>query len=296
MPDPVTALVVGGTSLAGSAISAKASKKAGEIQAGAAESGIEETRAAREELRRLLQPYADVGQPALRAQLDLLGLGPSETDWGAYARSNPAIMQAFEAQSNQPAISFGGFRGFGQYGEPIYDEAYGTQFQMQPKSLEEFAQDYYYSQGMAGGDDIRNFTVTPQQRQQQAIGAIEQSPMFRSMVEQGENAILQNASATGGLRGGNTQAALAQFRPEILNRLITQQYERLGGMTALGQQSAAGVGTSGMTSASSIAELLGQAGAAQAGAKLGAAQAWNNTLMLPAQFAGIQYGRTGKGF
>ena len=51
------------------------------------------------------------------------------------------------------------------------------------------------------------------------------------MVRQGEEAILQGASATGGLRGGNVQAALAQFRPAMLNRFVQQQYERLGGLT-----------------------------------------------------------------
>ena len=57
-----------------------------------------------------------------------------------------------------------------------------------------------------------------QDLQQQLVGNIESSPLFASLQQQGENAILQNASATGGLRGGNTQAALAQFRPQMLNQ------------------------------------------------------------------------------
>ena len=55
------------------------------------------------------------------------------------------------------------------------------------------------------------------------------------MVQQGQDAILQNASAIGGLRGGNTQAALAQFRPALLSQLIAEQYNRLGGLSSLGQ-------------------------------------------------------------
>jgi hypothetical protein len=43
--------------------------------------------------------------------------------------------------------------------------------------------------------------------QQQAYAGIEQGPMFQSLVEQGEAGILANASATGGLRGGNIQAS-----------------------------------------------------------------------------------------
>lgn len=118
----------------------------------------------------------------------------------------------------------------------------------------------------------------------------EQNPLFQSLARQQEEAILQNASATGGLRGGNVQGALAQFRPALLNQFLTQQYERLGGLTTLGQQSAAGVGASGMQAASNIGELLGQAGAAKAGAALGAGQAWGNLASLPLQFAGMAYG------
>jgi len=104
--------------------------------------------------------------------------------------------------------------------------------------------------------------------QQAAIGALEQSPFFQSAVRQGEEALLQQASATGGLRGGNIQAALAQFRPAMLQEQIAQQYQNLAGLTSLGQQSAAGQGSSGMQTAGSIGELLAQKGAALAGGQL----------------------------
>jgi hypothetical protein len=104
--------------------------------------------------------------------------------------------------------------------------------------------------------------------QQQAIGGFEQSPIFQAMTRQGEEAILQQASATGGLRGGNVQAALSQFRPQVLNALIEQQYNRLGGISTLGQASAAGQASQGMASASNIANLLANQGAAIAGGQL----------------------------
>ena len=114
--------------------------------------------------------------------------------------------------------------------------------------------------------------------QQAAIQQIEQGPQFGAMVEQGEEAILQNASATGGLRGGNTQGALAQFRPQVLNSLIDQQYQRLGGLTTMGQNSAAMVGNAGMQTANNVTNLLGQQGAAQAGGQLASGQAFGNFL------------------
>lgn len=130
------------------------------------------------------------------------------------------------------------------------------------------------------------------------VRAQEQSPIFQALAKQQEEAILQNASATGGLRGGNVQAALAQFRPALLNQFLTQQYERLGGLTTLGQQSAAGVGSAGMQtaqnigatgmqSAANIADLLGQAGAARAGSALGQAKALSQPFNLLSTLGGL---------
>ncbi len=124
--------------------------------------------------------------------------------------------------------------------------------------------------------------------QQQAIAGIEQSPLLQALTRQGEEAILQRASATGGLRGGNIQAALAQFRPQMLQQALEQQYSRLGGLTSLGQQSAARVGTAGMETGQSVAGLLGQAGAAQAGGALGRAAPFVQFAQLPGQLAGYQ--------
>jgi hypothetical protein len=123
------------------------------------------------------------------------------------------------------------------------------------------------------------------------IAQQEQSPIFQALARQGEEAMAQNASATGGLRGGNLQGALAQFRPALLNQFLEQQYGRLGGLAQMGQASAAGVGSAGMTSASNIGNLLGQAGAARAGATLGSAQAFGQGLSDIATIGGMYLGR-----
>jgi hypothetical protein len=196
------AIALGVGAIGSSAIGAISASKAGKIQARAAEAGTAEQRAAREEMRRLLQPYVAAGGPALEAQMGALGL------------RGPEAQQAYVAEQ-------------------------------------------------------------------------EQSPIFQALARQQEEAILQNASATGGLRGGNVQGALAQFRPALLNQFLEQQYGKLGGMTALGQQSAAGVGTAGMQSATSIANLLGEAGAARAGAALGVGQALSGPFNLLSTLGGM---------
>jgi hypothetical protein len=127
-----------------------------------------------------------------------------------------------------------------------------------------------------------------------AIERIRGGETFRALTQQGENALLQQASATGGLRGGNIQGALAQFRPALLSSLIEQQYGRLGGMTALGQQSAAGVGTAGMETGTNIANLLGQQGAALAGGELAQGRAFASIPSAISGGLGIYSGLGGK--
>lgn len=115
--------------------------------------------------------------------------------------------------------------------------------------------------------------------QQSALDTIQNAPYFQGLVKQGENGILQNASATGGLRGGNVQAALSQFRPNLLAQMIQQQYSNLGGLSGLGEnaaaftgnagvQTGAGIAQSAMQTGSNISNLLGQQGAAIAGGDL----------------------------
>lgn len=139
--------------------------------------------------------------------------------------------------------------------------------------------------------------------QRGAIQQIEQSPQMQALVQSGEQSILQNASATGGLRGGNTQAALAQFRPQVLSQLIEQQYGRLGGLSAMGQNAAAGVGTAsaqqvaaGQSGANNITQLLQQQGAARAGASLASGQATANALGGIGGLIGQNFGTGTGGF
>lgn len=213
MPDPTGGILTGAVLLGGSALSSgaqsRAANRATDAQSDAAYAAIDEQRRQFDQLRQLLSPYAEAGEPALQGMLDLAGLG---------------------SQGGQAA----------------------------------------------------------------AISQQEQNPLFQGLLQQGENAILQNASATGGLRGGNVQGALGQFRPQLLNQFIEQQYGRLGGLTQLGQNSAAGIGTAGLNSANQIGQQYGNIGAAQAGGALARGQAQSNLFGFPAQALGLYAGLGGK--
>lgn len=106
-----------------------------------------------------------------------------------------------------------------------------------------------------------------------ALKGVENSPEMALLTQQGEEAILANASATGGLRGGNTQGALAQFRPALLSQLINERFSKLGGLLQIGQSSAAGQAAAGQATGQQVSGLMQQQGAALAGGVLGAGQA-----------------------
>ena len=136
--------------------------------------------------------------------------------------------------------------------------------------------------------------------QQTAVSGIQNGAQFQALQKQGENSILQNASATGGLRGGNVQGALAQFSPQLLNQMINEQYTKLGGMTSLGQNAAAMQGNAGMQSANNISAQLNQIGAANAGNALAAgkadAQMWSGIGSSVGTLGGLYGSGAWKGF
>lgn len=115
-------------------------------------------------------------------------------------------------------------------------------------------------------------------KQQSAIGNIENSPFFKSQYQQAENALLQNASATGGLRGGNFQEALADNRSNMLFGNVQQQLQNLSGVAANGQSAAAGLGGNGLQFGQNIAQGYQDIGQAQAGYQLGKGQIYQNLL------------------
>jgi hypothetical protein len=150
-------------------------------------------------------------------------------------------------------------------------DAQNSRFQQVQQLLAPYAQ--AGTQALTGQQNLIGLNGNDAQRS--AIDQLQNSSQFQALARQGENGILQNASATGGLRGGNVQGALGQFRPAMLSALIDQQYSRLGGLTSLGQNAAAGVGNAGMQTGNQVTSLLQQQGAAMAGGQLaqGRAQA-----------------------
>lgn len=59
------------------------------------------------------------------------------------------------------------------------------------------------------------------------------SPLYQAAVQQGENAVLRNASATGGLRSGNASENLAQVNQNALVAAYNDQIAGLQGLSSL---------------------------------------------------------------
>jgi len=215
----------------------------------------------------------------------------------ADAAENAAETQAGASQAgiNEQRRQFDAIQ---QLLQPYVQAGTGAISQFQPFQ-QAGAQAFQQQQALAGllGPDA----------QRQAIASIEGGAGFQANVRQGEEALLSRASATGGLRGGNIQAALAQFRPQLLQQEIDKQYGRLGGFSSTGlgvsealyrggQASAVNQASQAGAVGANVANLLGQQGAAMAGGELGQARAYGGLLNAPLQFAGMQYGRGGNAF
>ena len=128
--------------------------------------------------------------------------------------------------------------------------------------------------GRAAADG--NPAISAQEAQRTAIDNIANGEQFGALTRQGEYGLMANAAATGGLRGGDTARAMAEFRPAMLQSLIDKQLAQYGGLAASGQNAAAMTGTAAQNTGAQVNAALGDRGAAQAGNYLAQGQAWQN--------------------
>lgn len=104
--------------------------------------------------------------------------------------------------------------------------------------------------------------------QSEMINRAKTSPLYSEIMgglKLGEDAILRNASATGGLRSGNAQSALADYSTRLSNQaLLTAYNDQLGGLNRLAGLS---------TNENAIGQTMANIGSTQAAGVIGAGQA-----------------------
>ena len=170
------------------------------------------------------------------------------------------------------------------------DRAAQLQLQAQQEAIAEQRRQFdltrgdFASEQRLGEDAIGGFRgligLDGADAQQAAIDQLQQSPLFTSLLRNGQDAILANASATGGLRGGNTQDFLSRQASDTLSAVIRQQLGDYSGAIGIGMGSDQAIGNFGASAVESInaARNAGANAQAQAALVRGGVNAgnWNN--------------------
>ncbi len=100
--------------------------------------------------------------------------------------------------------------------------------------------------------------------QQQAFASFSESPGQQFLRERGQRNLLRNASAIGGLGGGNVRSALVQQGVGFAQQDFNNQFGRLGQLAGQGQAAATNVGQFGAQAAGNISNALVAGGQARA--------------------------------
>lgn len=142
----------------------------------------------------------------------------------------------------------------------------------------------FASEQQLGEDAIGGFRglfgLDGAEAQQAQIDQLRQSPLYQSLYRNGLEATAAAGSATGGLRGGNQQAAFYNLGEDTLSNVIQQQLAGYGGAIGIGMGSDSAIGQFGQNAVNSQNQLrLGGAEARANGLLTRAginAQNWNN--------------------
>jgi hypothetical protein len=113
-----------------------------------------------------------------------------------------------------------------------------------------------------------------------AVEQLKASPFFQQNLADANENLLQTASATGGVRGGNTAGAIGQLSPQLLQQYYEKALSGFGNLAQLGLGAQGTVTQVGSDATDNVTNLMGQIGKTQAGnfiAKGGINAAnWNN--------------------
>lgn len=78
--------------------------------------------------------------------------------------------------------------------------------------------------------------------QGEAIESLKNSPLYQSLYHNGMDTVLQGASATGGLRGGNTENSLGHLGVDTLAQAYQSMIDNLSNVAGLGARTGLGAG------------------------------------------------------
>lgn len=127
--------------------------------------------------------------------------------------------------------------------------------------------------------------------QQAALSGLGDSPGQQFIRKRQERALVRNAAATGGLKGGNVLTALQEQAAGFASQDIQNQFGRLGQVAGQGQSAATATGQFGAQAAGNIQQGMLQSGQARQSGILNQNQALQQTIGGLSNVAGQFFAR-----
>jgi hypothetical protein len=275
MPAAVPIALAAGSAFAASK-QASAAKKAGKLQAMAADAGVEEQRRQFDESLRLQAPQRFVGNQATNALARLLGL----PEFGAQQMAADNFGRGLDAQGNSLTSLVG------DADLPIA----GRRIVARDKNnFDVFYGDTQVGQlvrGGANGRFLANGNAIPQPMAPQAqmpveaqdargnaLAAFLESPDYQFRRDEGTRDIQQQFAARGGAQSGNALKALAQYNSNLASGEFGNRFNRLASLAGFAQQANSQGAQNAIATGRGVASGLQDAGSARASGLVGSANA-----------------------
>ncbi len=265
MPDPVTA-IVGGGSILGTIIGAKSAKKAAGQQADAARGQLDLQRDIFETTEANQAPFIEGGQLALEGLLFELGLGDAPTIGGT-SQFNVGE-RAFDNREEADAFLESERRRFSKVnaGSPqiVANEKDGG-FRIVSATPTPAT----FDTSQFGGVNPFTLQVEDTSTPGTTFGGFQESPGFKFGMQQGINAVDASASASGSLFSGSTLQALNEFGQGFASLGRGTFLDRLAGLVGSGQNATNALASSGSAFAAGGSEALAGLGNAKSAGTIG---------------------------
>lgn len=312
--NPFGAIKTGFESITGQREGERAAERGATAMERATSMGVEEQRAAREQIAQQLAPYMGAGTAAQSQLLELLGIRP---DTGAYQQAK-AFQPQFGDKERQMIIQAGP-SGRGRARSPETEARYQqavAERDMLAKNQQLIGQYESFQPSERFGMLTRDIT---QDLPSVMPGNIEQDSLFQSLKRQAISGIEGSAAARGKLFSGTTPQAIAEqvqnlglqranqiqamnlaARGQLFGERAGEQqrqYQQLFGLVGTGQASAAQQAANLQTAAANIGELYAQQANARAAGLMAQAnlqaQAGQGLLSMLGKVGGAAAGNPG---
>lgn len=150
------------------------------------------------------------------------------------------------------------------------------------KSLE--LQEPYREAGYSALEGLQG--LTDQAQRASMLSDYYAGPEYQALSSQVEEQQLRNAAATGGVRGGANQQALASIAPQLGQQYLSGLNQQYTGLANMGMGAASQGSGQAMQLGGNISALQQQAGQAAAANSLAQGNIWGN---VASDFAGLGY-------